>query len=218
MPPTFRSGSPAREIRLHTASIELRAAAPGSMSVGTLVGYAAVYDPLSEDLGGFRERLRKGVFDRSLSSAADVVALKNHNEDLILGRSEPGTLRMVSDEIGLRVEIDLADDTLGRDTAVNVGRRDISKMSFAFLTVVDEWDLSGTVPIRTLVDVDLVDVSIVTWPAYKETSVALRSLEAARSAPPATPPPSEAPAPAAAGPPPVHPSVLDALLRLAEAG
>jgi HK97 family phage prohead protease len=217
MPPEVTA--PTRETRCHVG-LELREAPPGSKSVGTLVGYAAVYGSLSEDLGGFREQIRPGAFDRALASNADVVALVNHDEDLVLGRLEATTLRLIADEKGLRVEIDLPDTTLGRDLAVQIGRRDLSKMSFAFIAVIDEWDLSGTVAVRTLIDVDLFDVSVVTWPAYRATSVtlALRSLESARKAvPPATPPPAppegRSPAPAI---PAIEQSLLEARLRLAE--
>jgi HK97 family phage prohead protease len=208
-----------REIRFQ-AGVELRMAAAGSDSPGTLVGYAAVFGKLSEDLGGFREMIRPGAFDRSIKSAADVLALVNHDDDDVLGRSTAGTLRLATDEVGLRVEIDLPDTTAGRDTAVSVARRDLQGMSFAFYTLVDQWDFSGSTILRDLVDVDLVDVSVVARPAYTDTSVAVRSLERARSdrktpapAASAIPPAIPAPAPPAA---PVRLHLDRDRLRLAE--
>src|SRR5262245_37738871 len=80
-----------------------------------IVGHAAIFDALSEDLGGFRERIRPGAFKRSLEANADVRALVDHQPSLILGRSRAGTLRMREEANGLLVEIDPPSTTAGRD-------------------------------------------------------------------------------------------------------
>jgi HK97 family phage prohead protease len=184
MPPT----NDEREVRCLMAGVELRAAAAGGKGPGTVVGYAAVFDKMSQDLGYFVERIQRGAFAGCL--AQDVRALKNHDSNYLLGRNKSGTLRMGEDELGLRVEIDLPDTQVGRDTAEEIARGDMDGMSFSFVADVDQWDYSGTVPVRTLVKVrDLYDVGPVVYPAYTDTSAAMRSLEAARPRPAETPAP-----------------------------
>ena len=76
-----------------------------------------------------------------------------------------GTLRLVEDEIGLRMEIDLANTTAGRDTAEDVRAGNLSGCSFSFTVEVDEWDWSGLTTIRTLRKIDtLFDTGPVGFP------------------------------------------------------
>jgi HK97 family phage prohead protease len=150
-------------------------------------GYAAVYNSLSENLGQFREMLAPGCFDNALTRAGlgaggGVLALFNHSNDHVLGRSTSGTLRLSSDDQGLAAEIDPPDTQLGRDLSVLVARQDITGMSFAF-TVSPKGesyhkDAEG-MTVRTVSQVDaLYDVSIVTVPAYSASSVSMRSFNA----------------------------------------
>lgn len=183
---TFYPGRPeieTRRIALAGAELELRAdgQADGAKAP-MIVGYASVFDSLSEDLGGFREIVKPGAFTRSLRDGADVRALVDHDPSRILGRSSAGTLRMQVNAKGLRVEIDPPDTTTGRDILTSINRGDVDGMSFAFRTVLDEWRMEGPVVIRELLDVDLVDASVVTFPAYPATEVGVRSLEAYRKA------------------------------------
>jgi HK97 family phage prohead protease len=141
-----------------------------------IVGYAAKYDLSSEDLGGFREFVRPGAFQRSLDSAPDVRALIDHNPSLILGRTVSGTLRLESDAIGLKVTIDPPDTQYAADLMAVMARGDVSQMSFAFTTSEDAWDLVDGQRVRSLLAVELHDVSVVTYPAYPDTTVAVRSL------------------------------------------
>ncbi len=168
-----------REVREFVAGLELRAAPEGSKSPGTMVGYAAVFEKYSADLGYFREKIQRGAFAKAIGKC-DVRALVNHDPNQLIGRKSAGTLRMEEDEIGLKVEIDLPDTTVGRDTAESIRRGDMQGQSFSFTTSVDQWDWSGETALRTLVEVDeLYDVGPVTFPAYEETSVAMRSFKAA---------------------------------------
>lgn len=180
-----------REVRETVEGLELRAAPEGASGPGTMVGYAAVYGKFSCDLGAFREQIARGAFDRSLARS-DVRALFNHDPNLLLGRTSAGTLRLIPDEIGLRMELDLPDTQLGRDTAALARRGDLQGQSFSFTTAVDQWDFSGTPALRTLIEVDeLFDCGPVTFPAYEETSVAMRQYrtgDAARQASPPTDP------------------------------
>lgn len=143
----------------------------------TLRGYAAVFDKLSEPLYGFREKVKVGAFKESLAKD-NVRALWNHNTDLVLGSTRNGTLRLEEDKKGLKFEVDLPDTQWGRDAAVSVSRGDVDGMSFAFNVRKQEWDekdLKNVV--RTLVDVQLREISPTAFPAYPQTKVSTRSVK-----------------------------------------
>ena len=147
-----------------------------------LVGYAAKFDSFSEDLGGFVEVIRPGAFAKSLEGGADVRCFVEHDQSKLLGRMSSGTLRLVEDEIGLRVECDLPEGvSYAEDLRRLLARGDLNQFSFGFRTPPggDEWGIvSDEDPrrLRTLRAIDLVEVSAVSIPAYASTEAALRSL------------------------------------------
>jgi hypothetical protein len=144
----------------------------------SLEGYAARFDKWSEDLGGFTEKIKRGAFKKALKNA-DVRALFNHDPNYVLGRSTAGTLALKEDDKGLLMANDPPDTQWANDLMVSVDRGDISQMSFGFTVDKDEWheDKEGRMT-RTIHEVGrLLDVSVVTYPAYPDTAVALRSLE-----------------------------------------
>ncbi|MBS7737932.1 MULTISPECIES: HK97 family phage prohead protease [unclassified Chelatococcus] len=145
----------------------------------TLIGYAAVFNSDTTIGDYFVERIAPGAFDAALN--ADVRALVNHDTGRVVGRTKSGTLRLSADSRGLRVEIDVPDTVDGRDLWTLVQRGDISGMSFGFSVTKQEWDESGDRPVRTILGVDLFEVSAVAFPAYDDTSLAMRSLEAIRT-------------------------------------
>lgn len=141
-----------------------------------IVGYAAVFDTLSEDLGWFREKIQKGAFSETIKND-DIRALKNHNDDYVLGRNRSKTLSLSEDDHGLKIDIIPPDTQWARDLMVSIERGDIDQMSFGFRTLTDDWNLQDGKDVRTLIKVRLFDVSPVTFPAYPDTEVGLRSLE-----------------------------------------
>jgi uncharacterized protein len=154
--------------------IELRADGDDGPSV--LIGYAAVFDQLSEDLGGFREQIAPNAFASSIGG--DIRALFNHDTNQILGRTKAKTLVVTEDQRGLRCEITLPDTTVARDLRESIRVGNIDQMSFGFRTKKDNWaDVDGKI-VRTLIDIELLDVSPVTFPAYPQTEIALRSMGA----------------------------------------
>lgn len=160
------------ERRTNVGTVEFRAE-DGVLRAG---GYAAKFNTLSQNLGGFVERIAPGAFAKTLQEA-DVRALFNHDPNFVLGRNRSGTLRMEEDDTGLAYEIDLPDTALGRDLAVSLERGDISGSSFGFRSIEDEWsETDDGFPLRTLKVNALRDVGPVTFPAYVDATSSLRSL------------------------------------------
>ncbi len=144
----------------------------------TVHGYAAVYNVLSEDLGGYKERIAPGAFNGVLD--ADVRALLNHNPDEVLGRTRSGTLRLFDEPKGLRFELDLPDSPLGENMRSAISRGDIDGASFRFDVGQEAWDGD----IRTVKTVKaLHDVTVATFPAYPAASVELRTKPTAKEEP-----------------------------------
>ena len=146
-------------------------------------GYAAKFNRVATIGGYFDEQIEPGAFADAIKNQ-DVRALFNHDENYVIGRNTAGTLDLSEDATGLRWLATPPDATWARDLMSSIGRRDISQCSFSFAPVVQEWDYSGDRPLRTLRRVDLFDVSAVTYPAYDDTSVALRTLSANGKIPP----------------------------------
>jgi HK97 family phage prohead protease len=167
-----------RETRIAVAELRVLAADGAPTKIA---GHAAKFDSLSEDLGGFRERIAPGAFAKSIQSS-DIRALWNHDANIVLGRNKAGTLRLSEDSAGLAFEVDAPDTQLVRDMVMApIARGDVNQCSFGFYTVDDKWAKVDGEWIRTLLECDLLDVSPVTYPAYPSTDVAVRSLQAAQA-------------------------------------
>lgn len=150
------------------STLELRAD-PDS---DTLVGYAAVFDAPSEPMP-FTEFVRRGAFAKTLNDGADVRLLVDH-AGVPLARTKSGTLLLEEDDRGLRVEASLDPMNPDAQRVLSAMRRgDLSQMSFAFKAVKDAFNADRSV--RELKEVKLFDVSVVTYPAYEDTIVSLRS-------------------------------------------
>jgi len=160
--------------------IELRAGEPGEDP--KIEGIAAVYNQptrISTGFGDFTEVIEPGFFENALGD--DVRALWNHNTDIVLGRTKSGTLKLNDKREGLGVEIDPPDTQAGKDAVISIRRGDVDQMSFAFSVKSgwDEWkEGEDGKMVRTLkrgACKQLYDVSPVSFPAYPQTSVAVRS-------------------------------------------
>lgn len=152
-----------QEQRIHATDFEIRETADGM----SFTGYAAVFNSDSEPLP-FIERIAPGAFKRSLQSRNEVKLLWNHDAGEPLASVRGGTLKLIEDEIGLRVEATLANTTRGRDVAELIRSKTIDSMSFGFSVIKDSWSSNGEV--RTLEAVRLFETSVVSWPAYQATS------------------------------------------------
>lgn len=160
---------------------ELRAA-PDSR---TIEGYAAVFNSESEDFGWFVEEIAPGAFDDVLGN--DVRALFNHDNNLILARTTSKTLEISVDERGLKYKFEAPNTSVGNDLLESIRRGDVSQSSFGFTVADAKWEDLEMMKDgkkwfktkRTILKLErLYDVSPVTFPAYPDTDVALRSFEA----------------------------------------
>ena len=159
------------EQRVNVANFEVRETPAGM----TFTGYAAVFNSDSQPLP-FTERIAPGAFKRSLQSRNEVKLLWNHDSGEPLASVRGGTLKLVEDARGLKVEATLANTTRGRDVSELIRSRVIDSMSFGFSVIKDSWSNDGNT--RTLEAVRLFEVSIVSSPAYEGTAgtVAVRSV------------------------------------------
>lgn len=169
-----RKETDGHELRSVVLPVERRAEGDG---LGMVAGYAAVFGEWADVGGWFEETIARGAFTNTLRTA-DVRAYFDHDRGRVLGRTSAGTLRLKEDDRGLHAEIDLPDTSDGRDVSTLIERGDISGMSFGFRVLRQEWDETTDPERRTILEVELREVSIVSEPAYDGTSIALRSLEA----------------------------------------
>jgi len=144
-------------------------------------GYAAVFNSETIIGGSYREQIAPGAFADAIGRD-DVMFLINH-DGLPMARTKSGTLNLAEDERGLYMsaELDSSDPDV-RAIVPKMKRGDLDKMSFAFSPEIQSWDDSGDMPLRTIRQASLYDVSIVTYPAYQDTDIGLRSLSEFRSA------------------------------------
>lgn len=165
-----------------------------------LMGYAATYDTLSKPIPGkngkgeFREKIKRGAFDEVMASKPDVICTLNHDPNLILGRTTSGTLKLSANREGLLFDCLLPNTSYAINLYEAVKRGDMNSCSFAFSDVDDQWSEDSAVDyssenyastikrfiLRTISKFrKLIDVSIVTNPAYSGTTVSARNLVAA---------------------------------------
>lgn len=139
-------------------------------------GYAAVWDSPSQPLP-FIETISRGAFSRTLANSKDIRLFVNHKADLPLASTLSKSMKLSEDERGLKVEADLAPTSYAHDLKVLSQRGELRGMSFAFKPTKGGETWSPDRQRRTLTDVKLFEVSIITHgPAYQATSAALRSL------------------------------------------
>jgi len=145
---------------------------------GTIEGYAAVFNEETSIAGMFREVVKPGAFKRAIKEKQDVRALWNHDPNHILGRTKADTLTIEEDRKGLWISIVPPNTRFASDLVESIRRGDVDQMSFAFIATEEKWIEKKDEPaLREIIDVDLYDVSPVTYPAYEGTEVGLRSAE-----------------------------------------
>lgn len=167
------------ERRYTRSPVECRAEA----SRNHIAGYAAVFhtpgNPVtSRNLGGFVERVIPTAFNQARHAGwPGVVCRYNHDGNMLLGTTAGRTVTLGVDKTGLHYDVDPPQSRA--DILELVSRGDVQHSSFAFRVPSggEEWELSEqNYPLRSLVDVQLVDVAPVVDPAYPDATAGLRSL------------------------------------------
>jgi len=166
-----------KEIRQLGVAAKIEERADGT--VGSIYGYPIVYNRDSEDMG-FVEQIAPGAAKKALKRS-DIRGLKNHDPSLIFAR-QGVNLTLSEDKDGLRYDATPIDTRNYREIAEEVRTGLLTGQSFGFTVLADEWsDLDSDHPKRTITEIgEIFDVGPVTYPAYQDTSVALRSLDSAK--------------------------------------
>lgn len=168
-----------RFITAETAGIELRTGDDGSFGIR---GIGAVIGPLSQDLGGFKERNAEGAFDEALKTS-DVRGLFNHDPNYVLGRMGK-TMRVSADERGMHYDIpSLPESRADVREAIERGDVEGSSYSFTLREGGDRWDEEDGVLVRTILPggvARIYDLGPVTFPAFRSTTVSKRALDVVR--------------------------------------
>ena len=174
----YKKAFPDAEMRTFSmGDVEVRASESGKK---ILRGYAMKFEQ-EYDLGPFTESIARGALDGA--DISDVRILKNHDMNVVLGRTKAGTAKVWVDDIGLGYEAELPDTQDARDLAISVERRDIDQASWAFQLAhtrekrADDWEMRASgKEHRTIKKIRTVlDASIVTYPANPDTTAAKRS-------------------------------------------
>ena len=137
-----------------------------------VTGYAAVFNSRTLLWEGLEEVISPGAFSKALSNS-DVRCLFDHDWWKVLGRTKSGTLRLEEDERGLKFEVELPNTTDANNLIESMSRGDIDQCSFGFIPTEETWDYNTDPVLRTVNEVELFEVSIVSLPAYEDTEATL---------------------------------------------
>lgn len=165
------------EIQRRFLSTDLQLRNEDASEAKVIEGYAALYNEDTE-IYGYVERIAPGAFDGVLGD--DVRALFNHDMNFPLARCRDGegTLQLKSDERGLHFSFEVGPQQYAQDLHASIMRGDVSQASFGFWIGDESWELRDDVWYCTITRVErLIDVSPVTYPAYKQTEISARSAD-----------------------------------------
>lgn len=146
-----------------------------------LSGHGAVFNQetvIRDFWFDYREKISPGAFAKDIAAKADVRALIDHMSEKVIARTKSGTLQLSEDSVGLLSVIEPSDTTDGRDIVERIRRGDVDGMSIGFIVRKQVWTDSADeeMELRDIQDVQLIDVSPVTFPAYPQTDIAVRHM------------------------------------------
>ena len=142
-------------------------------------GYFAVFNSNYDIYSDVSESVAPGAFANTLGG--DIKALCDHDTRLVLGRNKAGTLELREDSHGLwgRISIN-PNDSDAVNLYERVKRGDVDQCSFGFEIVREDTEFRDDGSVHfTIREVHLYEVSVVTFPAYSETSVSARKRDVA---------------------------------------
>lgn len=165
------------EKRFISQEIKTETRTEGEVTERIVAGYAAVFNTKTKLSERVEEMIKPGAFSSSLGG--DVRALWSHNSDMVIGRTKNGSLELKEDQFGLNFRLKLPDTQQGRDAYTLISQGFVTGVSFGFRVKKDSWTRgeNNAPHLRTLEEVDLLEVSPTAFPAYAETSVSARSAE-----------------------------------------
>lgn len=148
----------------------------GSMKVSGYVNKnGSISEVLSEDGVAFQETILPQAFTTALQRAEEICFYLEHDPNKILATTKNGTLTVTQDDTGLHMSATIVDTSDGQNAYKLIKTGIITNMSFGFLVNEDVWDTDGDIPLRTVTDLDLLEVSAVKNPAYTSSTIAARS-------------------------------------------
>jgi len=172
---SFEAASESKTMEIERRTFEFDELRVDEQEEPKIFGHAAVFNKLSENLGMFKEKIKPGAFSKTIQES-DIRALFNHDPNYVIGRTKNNTLKLMEDNKGLLFEAIPPKTQWANDLIVSIKRGDITQNSFSFRTIKDKWETVDEENIRTLIEVELFDVSPVTFPAYPQTDVSVRSI------------------------------------------
>lgn len=163
---------------VRTARIDNRAVTRADNGSIGFKGEAIVFNTptwIGSERWGFSEEIAPEAVTRALREA-DVRFVVNHDPSMLLARTSAGTLRLSATDTGVAVDADMAPVSYAQDAAVLLERGDLREMSFSFEPLSWTYEERDGKDYYRITDLNLYDVSVVTWPAYSTTSAGLRSV------------------------------------------
>lgn len=138
-------------------------------------GYIVKYNENSEYMGFF-EQISPGAFDNALASRDFIPMLLGHDSNKIMGSTRSGSLKLTSDAVGLRFDIELNPSiSYNRDAFELVKSGDLKNCSFGFFCEKSDWGYTDDgVDLRKITIADVYEVSLVPFPAYSQSSAEAR--------------------------------------------
>lgn len=166
-----------KEIMYRSATVDLKTRDDSENEEPIIEGYFAVFNSETELWRGAYEVISPTAFDDTLSN--DIRALINHDTSLVLGRNKAGTLSLRTDSRGLWGTVKInPDDPEAMALYSRVKRGDVDQCSFGFNVIEEETEWRDDDTVRwTINKADLHEVSVVTFPAYQDTSIQARHAE-----------------------------------------
>src|SRR5690625_4961257 len=163
-----------KDKHIRSIDVDLQTRAVEETDEKVIEGYFAVFNSETELFPGAYEEIAPGAFDKTLNN--DIRALINHDTAYVLGRTKSNTLELKVDDKGLWGSIKINEnDTDAMNLYERVKRGDVDQCSFGFNILKEDTDYRDDGSIKwTIREIDLHEVSIVTLPAYPETSVQAR--------------------------------------------